>query len=462
MNKSNNHKKFLALRKDHPYFVFQSYSIFRTKTSLRVKFLFDLAGKFVFEPELEIPDRSFYNWQAMSEEVLNNLVFHIGMVELVSYWKTACPPRVEVLAGNLNEDQVGWWKKLYFHGLGEFFYLNGIHTDAEGFMQIVSKGTAGKVSDLQLDETGVLVPVGGGKDSVVTLELLKNTDFSVRPFLLNPREASWRTVEIAGFTKDESVVILRRLDPKLLELNKAGFLNGHTPFSALLAFVSVFTALLSQSRYIALSNESSANASTVPGSKINHQYSKSFEFEQDFHNYVKKYIHPDVLYFSFLRPLNELQIAALFSGFSQHHFSFRSCNVGSKTDSWCGRCPKCLFTYAILSPFVPQEKLEKIFGRNLLQDASLETILEELDGRAPVKPFECVGTPEEVNAALQQAISLQQADDTLLLLQPVKLLDSQKNKERFEKLLRQINNENFLPEKFMDIILKALKDVSVR
>ena len=258
------------------------------------------------------------------------------------------------------------------------------------------------------------------------------------------------------------MVILRRLDPKLLELNKAGFLNGHTPFSALLAFVSVFTALLSKSRYVALSNESSANASTVPGSKINHQYSKSFEFEQDFHNYVKKYIHPDVLYFSFLRPLNELQIAALFSGFPQHHFSFRSCNVGSKTDSWCGRCPKCLFTYAILSPFVPQEKLEKIFGRNLLLDASLETILEELDGRAPVKPFECVGTPEEVNAALQQAISLQQADDTLPLLQPVKLLDSQKNKERFEKLLWQINNENFLPEKFMDIILKALKDVTVR
>ena len=455
MDKSNNHSRFLELRKAYPYFVFQRYSIFRTKTSLKFRFHFDMAGKFVFEPEMEIPARSFYNLEEIPDETLENLVFHIGLVELISYWKAACPPRVIIRAGYLNREQTEWWKKLYFNGLGEFFYLNGIETDREQFMEMVPEGKPMDVARMRLEEKRVLVPVGGGKDSVVTLELLKKTDFKVRPFLLNPREASLRTIDIAGFSADEAVVVHRTLDAKLLELNKAGFLNGHTPFSALLAFVSALTALLSGSRYIALSNESSANESTVPGSTVNHQYSKSFEFEQDFNAYLEKYIHSGLHYFSFLRPLNELQIAALFSRFTQHHFSFRSCNVGSKTDSWCGRCPKCMFTYIILSPFLPQQKLEKIFGKNLLQDTSLQKIMAELDGRAAVKPFECVGTPDEVNAALWRAAEWQGDKSSFPLFQPSVAEDY---RTKFRELLHQVNHENFLPDKFMDVINKALRD----
>ena len=461
MDKSNNHSRFLELRKAYPYFVFQRYSIFRTKTSLKFRFHFDMAGKFVFEPEIEIPARSFYNLAEIPDETLENLVFHIGLVELISYWKAACPPRVIIRAGYLNREQTEWWKKLYFNGLGEFFYLNGIETDREQFMEMVPEGKPMDVARMRLEENRVLVPVGGGKDSVVTLELLKKTDFKVRPFLLNPREASLRTIDIAGFSDDESVVVHRTLDAKLLELNKAGFLNGHTPFSALLAFVSALTALLSGSRYIALSNESSANESTVPGSTVNHQYSKSFEFEQDFNAYLEKYIHPGLHYFSFLRPLNELQIAALFSQFPQHHFSFRSCNVGSKTDSWCGQCPKCLFTYTVLSPFLPQPKLEKIFGKNLLKEKSLEKILQELDGRAAVKPFECVGTPDEVNAALRRTFDFQTEENNLPLLQHVAGPDARNYQQVFGRLLHQVNHENFLNEEFMRIILKALENVTV-
>lgn len=461
MNKTNNHNKFLELRNAYPYFSFQSYSIFRTKTNLRVKYLFDLAGKYSFQPEMEIPLRDFYNFENVPDNVIDNLIFNIGMVELVSYWKAACPPKVIVRAGHLDAEQISWWKKLYFNGLGEFFYLNGIKVNKDYFMEIIPEGEAKEISNVILDNEQVLVPIGGGKDSAVSLELLKISGFKVKPFLLNPREASLRTIHISGFSEENSIIVNRKLDLKLLELNEAGFLNGHTPFSALLAFVSAFTALLSGSGNIALSNESSANQSTVPDSKINHQYSKSFEFEQDFNGYVKRYIHPELHYFSFLRPLNELQIAALFFKLPQHHFSFRSCNVGSKTDSWCGNCPKCLFTYVILSPFLPQEKLKKIFGKNLLKDNSLETILDKLDGKAAVKPFECVGTPEEVSAALWESVDTKKVDVQIPLVQNVVLPESRADKEAFQKLLHHLNQEHFLSEKFFQIIIKAIDNVTV-
>ncbi len=452
---------FLKLRRAYPYFVFQSYSIFRTKTSLQVKFLFSLADKYTFQPEMEIPFRHFYSPEKLSEKVMESMIFHIGMIELISYWKAACPPKVIVRAGCLDEKQIAWWKKLYFHGLGEFFYLNGVTTDMESFMEIIPEGEAGEISTVSLDGQQVLVPVGGGKDSVVSLELLKNSNLKVRPFLLNPREASLHSIDIAGFSEKEAVVVNRKFDPELLKLNDAGFLNGHTPFSALLAFVSAFTALLSGIGNIALSNESSANQSTVPGSKINHQYSKSFEFEQDFDWYLKSYIHPELHYFSFLRPLNELQIAYLFSGFPQHHFSFRSCNVGSKTDSWCGNCPKCLFIYVILSPFLPQEKLEKIFGKNLLKDENLVSVMDELDGKAAVKPFECVGTPEEVNAALWKSVEIKNVDNQFPLVKMAGNAENRQNEQDFKSLLTKLNREYLLPENFFHIIEQALTDATV-
>jgi hypothetical protein len=253
-----------------------------------------------------------------------------------------------------------------------------------------------------------------------------------------------------GLYYDSIVEVHRTIDPVLLELNTKGFLNGHTPFSALLAFVSVMAAGLSGKKYIALSNESSANESTVKGSEVNHQYSKSVEFEEDMRYYVNKYISPDIEYFSFLRPLNELQIARLFSGYPQYFDVFKSCNVGSKTDTWCGSCAKCLFTYLILSPFVSQEKLETVFGKNLLNDVDLWPLLRQLSGMTGAKPFDCIGTVDEVNAALQMTLKL--IPETEL----PELLRLYKDSEFFSRyqdidantLLQSFNENHFLPKEF--------------
>ncbi len=456
MDKINNHNKFVSLRNKYPCFVYENFSVKRTKTALQADFHFDLAGAYTFRPRIEIPARSFYDFDALGDVLIANLVFPIGLVELISYWKAACPPKVVVKCGSLDETQIHWWKKLYFHGLGEFFYLNGIETDPKMFMEIVSEGATFSASDLPLDQRKVLVPVGGGKDSVVSLELLKNSSFQVMPYVVNPREASIRSMEISGFKEESALILNRTLDPTLLQLNDLGFLNGHTPFSALLAFTASMTALAASAGNVALSNENSANQSTVPGSMINHQYSKSLEFENDFREYLNKYVHKNLQYFSFLRPMNELQIATLFAGFPQHFMSFRSCNVGSKTDRWCGHCPKCLFTYIILSPFLDRKVLMDIFGGDLLADRSLEPIFRELTGLAEVKPFECVGTPEEVKAALWK--STNKTTLNALLANEFPRVFEGTDPAVFDRLLKHFSPDHNLSESFFKLLIQAFND----
>lgn len=454
MTVKDNHQKYTRLRNEFPFFEYQSYSFVLNDGDLVATYCFNLGDKYFFKPTIRIPSRNFYTVNSINKEDLNNFVFHIGMVELISYWKAACPPKLILRPHKLDEKQTSWWKKLYYHGLGEFFYLNGINADYDTFMSVFSHGENVNLSDLGLDPEKVIVPIGGGKDSVVTLELLIRNNEKVVPMIINPRKASVATIETSGYTEDQSIVIDRKIDKELLKLNDLGFLNGHTPFSALIAFTGALSCALTGIANIALSNESSANQSTVPGSKINHQYSKSFEFESDFVWYLQNYIHPDISYFSFLRPVNELQIAKMFSKYTQHYDSFRSCNVGSSTDSWCGECPKCLFTFIILSPFVEHDRLVDIFGKDMMNEQPLLEIFNELTGVSKVKPFECVGTPEEVLAALWKYSK--NIETKPLLLKELKITDT--SSIDFSNLISEYNIEHLIPEKFEIILKNALND----
>lgn len=445
MKRSDNQYKFDALRQQFSTFTFESQEIELKDGTLHLAFSFNLDGKYHFTPTLTIPVRSFYHWDLIPEEQLQTLAFHVGMIELVSYWKIACPKKVMVKPFSLTESQKMFWKKLYYNGLGEFFYLNTITCSETDFMTIETPGGKpfAKV-DLPLQEKAI-IPVGGGKDSVVTLELLRN-ELSCTPLIVNPRGATLGCVETAGYADGAFMVANRTLDPVMLQLNKEGYLNGHTPFSAMLAFVTILLGFGSGSRYIALSNESSANESTVPGTNINHQYSKSVEFERDFREYVAENINADIQYFSFLRPLSEMQIAYFFAQFEAYHKVFRSCNAGSKTDSWCGNCPKCLFTWLILSPFISREKLTEIFGKDLMADMSLRPIFEELNGTSAVKPFECVGTVEEVRACVD---AMQNCEGTIAAISP-------KAETNVAEMLKRYNEENFLPDKIAAILKSKL------
>lgn len=445
-------------------FVYRAFSHAFEQDGLHIRFHFSLCNpegkeEYAFRPELSIPHRDFYRYRDIPAGLLENLVFHCGMVELVSYWKCACSPQVRIDCGALDSAQKEWFRKLYFLGLGEFFYLNGISTSRQDFMRIECAENAErfqKEDGFCPKEEKIMVPVGGGKDSVVSLEILRRLPgATIRPMIINPRGATRNCCLQAGFSDQDCIVVERNIDKTLLNLNTQGFLNGHTPFSAMLAFTSLVTAALSQSRHIALSNESSANESTVPGQQINHQYSKSLEFENDFRQYVGTHISPGFNYFSFLRPLSEIGIARLFSSLPQYHSVFRSCNAGSKTDSWCGKCPKCLFAFIILAPFMGMEKTSRLFGKNLLDDASLIPFLDELTGAAPVKPFECVGTLSEVNWALRQLE--QQAEKHSLLHHYFSLPVSKIPVP--ESVLEDFSPHHNLSEELERALRKAVEDV---
>ena len=399
--------QFIEYRNKYKEFHFNKYMIQEDNEAIYLEFEFEIPNLTKFNPTIKILKKSL-DFKNINNEYVKNLVFHIGLIELISYWKCTCSPKIIIKCGYLNEEQIEWWKKIYFYGLGELFYTNNIKTSIQEFVNIecINENDSFEYERIEDEFNGYIVPIGGGKDSVVTLETLKldtKNDFCL---IVNPKPVTLECAKIAGFEYENIIEIYRNIDKNLIDLNQQGYINGHTPFSAMLAFLSYFVAYMLSKKYIALSNENSANESNVIGEKVNHQYSKSFEFECDFENYSNTYLKTPIKYFSFLRPLNELQIAKIFSRYEKYHNVFKSCNVGSKEKEWkwCLNCAKCLFAYTILSPYLYKEKLVNIFGVDLFEKTDLLDIFIELTGNGKTKPFDCVGTFEEVNFAISKTI----------------------------------------------------------
>lgn len=451
---NNNFEKFNNFRKEYNTFIYKSYKISDSGEEIILDFEFEITGLTKFTPKTKILKKNILA-NTINDEFISNLAFHVGLVELISYWKCTCSPNVIIECGYLNEDQINWFKKLYFYGLGELFFTNSIVTSLTDFMNITCTGKELKnTTSINSDNfKNKIIPIGGGKDSVVTLELIGDitSDYCL---IVNPKPVTLECAEIAGYDFSKIIEVSRIIDKKLIDLNSEGYINGHTPFSSMLAFLSYLIANLANVKYITLSNESSANESNVVGENINHQYSKSFEFENDFKYYTDNYLKSPSTYFSFLRPLNELQIAMMFSKFEKYHSTFKSCNVGSKGEKWhwCCACPKCLFVFCILSPFLYDEKLISIFGEDLFTKESLLKTFIELCGYGETKPFECVGTFEEVQFAISKTINILEKSNKVL---PYLL---QYYKDHFElfnienDLTKKFNRENNVPEEFCSIL----------
>lgn len=468
-------KQYLSLREQYPRFAYRGYEIEENESCLKITYRFETLGLSEFAPVWVFPKAEGDCRRWSEDRLMQDMIFSLGMVELISYWKIACPPTVTVEAGRLNQDQIDWWKDLYFNGLGEFFYVNGIkEADPNHFMDIQCAGQLKAPCTDQYKErheecgvetvgkgNGVLVPIGGGKDSAVTLELLRLAGKPVCAYIINPRGATIHTTEVAGLDAAHVISAKRTLDSNMLELNCQGYLNGHTPFSALVAFSGIIAARMHGLTMVALSNESSANESTVQGSTVNHQYSKSFKFEEDFHYYQTTYLKGSAYYFSMLRPLSEFQIARFFAGQKQYHGIFRSCNAGSKTDSWCGHCPKCLFVYLILSPFLKPQEVRDIFGRNMLDDWDMKETLDQLIGIEEEKPFECVGSRDEINTAIVLTIKgLEEAGEALpCLLSYYKTTDLyQTFRTRGDQYSTYYDGNNLVPDDLAGLVRKYCAD----
>lgn len=322
----------------------------------------------------------------------------------VSYYKSGLAENIYFDNKKPTKEMAKFLQKTWKNGLAEMAYENGI--SLKNRIRIPFDENLTRESNEIKSRQRALVPIGGGKDSMVTIEELKALDKSFDLFMVGDSQL---IKNVANHTKIKLIQVSRKIDEKLIKYNKKGAFNGHVPITSINSAIAVLTSLLLNYDSIIFSNErsaDSANTINLDGELVNHQYSKSLEFENDFRDILNKEISPNINYFSMQRPYSELAILEKFSKSPQHFHSFSSCNrnfhiAGSKNKNtlWCGDCPKCRFVFLGLTAFVDKECLIEIFGSNLLNEPSQEQGFAELLGLKGFKPFECVGEIEESQMA---------------------------------------------------------------
>lgn len=446
--------KYEELKEKYKYFYYHGFDYKVTDDFVSITYDFEIKDLIKFKPTLKVPYNKNVHYD---EKLLEKIIFSSGLAEIPSYWKAVCSPNIIIECGKLDDYQTSWLKKLIYNGLGEFFYVNGINPSYEDFVTIKSYGDNLKVHDNN-NYSGYLVAIGGGKDSLTSLEILKDIK-NKKAFIMNNRKICFTSANIAGIKNEDIINVERLFDKSIIELNNKGFLNGHTPLSSCIAFISYLTAYLNGIKYVVLSNESSANESSVKGTNINHQYSKSLEFENDFREYTSKYLTDKIEYFSLLRPLSELQIMKIFTKYPKYFNNFISCNNGGKrknigkTDGWCLTCPKCLFIYILMRNFVDNKTLVNIFKEDLLEKKDMLKYFLELLGKTESKPFECVGTVGEVNFVVNNLI--EKNKDLPYLLQYYKSNYAVSKPDY--NILTKIDDNNNVPKELLKLIMEELK-----
>ena len=415
--------------------------------TLSLHYAFDTGVRFEERIVFPVAERGL----SVQEDAALDRVFRMLLLACgVSYYKAFAPSRITCTAFSLDRVTAAFFTEFYIKGLAEFAYRNAIDMASRLHIAAVGEEAPAAVG-LALPRRSC-VPVGGGKDSIVTVECLKQAGEPMVLFSLGTAAPIDATIRQSGLP---SIRAMRRLDPTLFELNAAGALNGHVPITGILSMIVLGCAIISGFDTVVMSNEHSASAPNIisDGLDVNHQWSKSFAFEQALQRYVARHVADGLAYFSLLRPLTEVAIARRFARHPGYFPIFRSCNTAfrqvaeTRSTNWCCDCPKCRFVYLALAPFVTKPRLIATFGRDLLDDPAQIDGFAELCGLRRHKPFECVGEIEE-SAALMQQLSAQ-ADwrDAAV----VRALSPQLAASDFSALLT-LRKPHAVPERFLAML----------
>jgi hypothetical protein len=381
-------------------FVFENYHHDPTVSTLSLRYRFADGPRFEEKLVFDFMPRQL---SPEASEVLDRIFRLIFLMSGVSYYKAFVPRTLICEPFPVDCTTAEFLQKFYEKGLAEFAYKNRI--SLRRHLEIRCSDTM-PASPIALDmPRRTCVPVGGGKDSIVTLECLKRSGEPLILFSLGDAEPIRACIAVAGLP---FIRVHRRLDRGLFELDAAGALNGHVPITGILSAIALACAVRAGCDAIAMSNEHSASAPNlrVDDAEVNHQFSKSLEFEDDFSEYVRNHISPSIAYFSLLRPFSEIEIARRFAKYREYFRIFRSCNAAfrqsptARPRGWCGDCPKCRFVFLALAPFIAKAELIGIFGNNLLDDETQRDGFAQLCGWQEYKPFECVGEITESAAVM--------------------------------------------------------------
>ena len=336
----------------------------------------------------------------------------LHLIAGVSYYKAAVPPEIRIDGYGIDAATATFLQTVYENGLGEFAYRNGLNLHGKiVFPQVGEESIATDVAPTSAAAPSLglrrhaLVAIGGGKDSLVSIEELRAAGIEQTVTWIGASPLIRACAERTGLPL---LNITRSLAPQLFEYNKLGALNGHIPVTAVNSAILALAALLVDADQVVFSNERSASyGSLIPGTgEVNHQWSKGWAFERDFAAQLRRTVAADLRYYSLLRPFSELAVARRFAQRDRYDAHFSSCNrnfhlLGERpAQRWCGVCPKCHFVFLALAPFMPKPRLLNIFGRNLLDEAEQAPGFDALLEYRDHQPFECVGEGSDSRAAM--------------------------------------------------------------
>lgn len=333
----------------------------------------------------------------------------LHLIAGVSYYKAAVPEAIRIEGEGIDAGTAALLETVYRNGLGEFAYRNGLDLRDRIRFPVADIPPAHAIEEEKAKTLALrphaLVAIGGGKDSLVSIEALRAACVAQTVTWIG---GSQLIAACAARTELPTLNIGRQLAPQLFDFNRQGAWNGHIPVTAVNSAIMAFAAVLLGVDQVVFSNERSASyGSLIPGTgEVNHQWSKGWAFESAFGDYLRSHVAADLDYYSLLRPLSELAVARQFAKSDRYDGCFSSCNrnfhiLGERpTSRWCGVCPKCLFVFLALAPFLPKLRLVGIVGRNLLDDPALIPGFDALLEYEDYKPFECVGEGRESRAAM--------------------------------------------------------------
>ena len=392
--------------------------------------------------------------EKIPSDLIGRILTDVHIVLGMSYYKMYCPSSLHIKAFPKAAGE--FWSEVYKKGLGEFWYRNNLDPARSPKFSIDEQ--AKNVSWKLPRKNRALIGIGGGKDSIVAAELLRGMKYDITSFVVETQRESKVVNDVLRQVGAPVLKIRRILDEKLFAA-LPGTYEGHIPVSAIYAFLGIFAAVCYDYTYVVVGNARSSDFGNViyQGQSINHQWSKTEEFEVLLQNYTRLFLTPDITYFSPLRAFYEIRIARIFTQYEQYFPYFSSCNrnfkvyQNEKPKRWCGKCPKCAYVYLLLSAFLPKKKILSIFEQDLFANKELLPLYQDILGFGTMKPFDCVGRFEESQAALY-LVSRRNPQVPVVK----KFFNQIKNPEALGEMVMKTNDAPFTPARFRFLGMKNI------
>jgi len=385
----------------------------------------------------------------------------------VSYYKIFVSPAI-THPYQMNASEAGFWNDVWRGGLGEFLYVNALNPNQLAQFTAQTGEISEEIGD-HINGSGVILGIGGGKDSVVAGELLKSLGLDVHGFVMATGEQRGQAQAVADTMHVPLHVVERRLDKQLLELQEQpGAYKGHIPISLIFGLVGTALAIATDATSVVVANEASASIPRIDSEHgaVNHQWSKSFGFEVQLQRYIQEHVSPAITYFSAIRQLTSVGVAKLFARLPQYFEVFTSDNFVFRIDPakrpnarWSLESPKSLSSFILLAPWLSESDMLRTFGRNFLDEAELETLFWELTGQQGEPPLDCVGTVEELVLSLNLVASQNKFKDSILMKLAAKkglITDTDRMTELHSMLALQ--PDQAVPAKLLDALNQKLME----